>query len=197
MGLGVLGRHEAAVTAYWEAVPEFEKRHLWSNDIGALNSLGLVLTRLGRFDQARSAYAKALRRFSRDEHSSWMPLIRHGLAELLFASGRYIDAAHSFRDVKNAISELPFGYWHLKWGLQEIKTWARAGEVDRARVLLEELSEEAKRQGALEAKMLRRLKSSLSGKNPNLERLGALREESVRRLVDRAALVPRRNKRRS
>jgi tetratricopeptide (TPR) repeat protein len=196
MALGVLGRHEAAVTAYLEAVPEFEKQRLWSNYIGALNSLGLVLTRLGRFEQARSAYAKALRRFSRDEHSSWMPLVRHGLAELLSASGRYIDAAHSFRDVKDAIRELPFGYWHLKWGLQEIETWARAGEVDRARVLLEELSEEAKRQGVLESRMLRRLKSALSGKNPSLERLGALREESVRGLVNRT-VVPRQDKRSS
>jgi tetratricopeptide (TPR) repeat protein len=191
MALGMLGRYEAAVAEYFAAIPEFEERQLWSNYIGAVNSLGLALTRLGRFDEARRAYAKALRRFSRPEHASWMPLVRHGLAELLLASGRYEDAAHSFREVRHAIEDLPFGYWHLKWGLQEVEAWARAGELERAQRLLEDLLSDAESHGALDLAMSRRLRKAVGGKVQNLERLGKLREEMVRVLVSRAADTPR------
>jgi tetratricopeptide (TPR) repeat protein len=172
-----LDRQEDAVRAYRRAISTFERYELWSNYVGALNSVATSLTILGRFEEARREYARALRRFSHERHRYWLGYLRIGLAEALLAAGRYPEAAIAASRAANVFTDCGLRAQTLIARLLEVEGWARAGRVDRAHHRLSLFWNEVERDGALDAVVARELADALSGADPSYERLSFLRGE--------------------
>jgi tetratricopeptide (TPR) repeat protein len=66
---------------------------------GALSNRGSVLTKLGRFDEARATYARAMNLALRHGMDSLLRYVRAGLAELDFHRGQYVRALRAFREI--------------------------------------------------------------------------------------------------
>ncbi|MDQ2978232.1 MAG: tetratricopeptide repeat protein, partial [Acidobacteriota bacterium] len=147
--LATLGREEEALPLLSEALRVFESRGLWSNYVGALNNLGACYQRLGRLDEARREYARALRRLSRTRDASFLAVIRHGLAEVLFSAERYREAAGAFSQAARLYADKGFPANALGASLFEIESWARSGDTGRARHRLELFQAEVARSNAL------------------------------------------------
>jgi tetratricopeptide (TPR) repeat protein len=71
-----------------------------------LNNRATALMRLGRFDEARATFAKALNFGRRHNHASHLFFIRTGLAELDFRRGEYRRALHAFTKIVREASPL-------------------------------------------------------------------------------------------
>ena len=137
LALVALGEHLQAVEAYRQALPVFERYELWSNYVGAVNSLATALYRLGRLDEARREFARALRRFSREKHRSILGFLRHGLGDVLFAAGRYREAAISLGQASDCYAKCGLRANSLIATLSEAESWARQGNVERAKARLD------------------------------------------------------------
>lgn len=185
-----LGRQEEAVEAYRFALPIFKRRNLWSNYVVALNSIGTSLLKMGRFDEARREYAHALRRLSRDENRPLLAAIRHGLADILFSAGRYREAAMSLSRASRTYSECGLLARSLTASLFEIESWARAGELGRARHRLEIFRVDVARCGALDPSVTQQIADALAGNHPDLEALDGLRQQSEEVLHQRLGGMP-------
>jgi tetratricopeptide (TPR) repeat protein len=170
-----LDEWEEAVTAYRSALPTFERQQLWSNYVGALNNAATCLIKLGRFDEARREYARALRRFSHEEHRYWLGYVRVGFAEALFAAGRFREAARAAAQAGSVFGEAGLRAHHLIAHLLEVESWARHGDLDRARGRLEVFRAEVERDHALDPAVQRELVAALSGTNPDYENISSLR----------------------
>jgi tetratricopeptide (TPR) repeat protein len=175
-----LDQQEDAVKTYRETLPVFEKCNLWSNYVGALNSIGTSLVKLGRLSEARQEYAKALRRLSRDEHRSWLGFIRHGLADVLFAAGRYREAAISLTQAARLYAECGLPARSLTASLFEIESWARSGDLERAHHRLELFRAEVARQQSLDPSVLRQVENALAGLDPEFHNIADLRKQTER-----------------
>ncbi|HYK41932.1 MAG TPA: tetratricopeptide repeat protein [Thermoanaerobaculia bacterium] len=188
--LAKLGREEEAVPLLSGAVRLFERRHAWSNYVGTLNALATCLQNLDRLDEARREYARALRALSRDPDGSLLAATRYGLAEVLFAAGRFREAAASFSRTSRLYDELGLAANSLTSSLWEIESRARAGEVARAIHRLELFEKRVSQLGALDPRVTREIHSALSGTNPDLSRLTDLRrqaQEIVRERLSQAS----------
>jgi tetratricopeptide (TPR) repeat protein len=170
-----LEEHEDAVRAYRAALPIFERYDLWSNYVGALNSAATSLTRLGRFEEARRDYARALRRFSQDRHRYWLGYLRIGLAEALFAAARFADAALAASRAESVFEKAGLRAHQLIALLLEVESWARAGNLTRARLRLDLFRSEVERDHALDPAVQRELVGALSGANPDYQSISTLR----------------------
>jgi tetratricopeptide (TPR) repeat protein len=170
-----LDADEEAVSSYRSALPVFERHRLWSNYVGALNSAANSLTRLGRFDEARREYARALRRFSHEEHRYWLGYVRIGFAEALFAARRFGEAARAASQAGAVFGNAGLRAHQLIALLLEVESWARAGDLDAARGRLEFFRREVERDHALDAAVQRELVAALSGTNPDYENISSLR----------------------
>ncbi len=185
-----IGRQEEALGAYRLALPVFEKRKLWSNYVGALNSIGTSLLKVGRINEARREYARALKRFSREQHRSFLAFIRQGLAEILFSAGRYREAATSLAQAIRLYGQCGLFANSLTASLFEIESWARSGDLVRARHRLEIFRAEVARHSALDPSVARQIEEALSGANPDFERIAELRQQAERLLQERLRAVP-------
>jgi tetratricopeptide (TPR) repeat protein len=170
-----LADHEKAVDAYRSALPAFERHALWSNYVGALNNAASCLTQIGRFEEARREYARALRRLSHDEHRYWLGYVRIGFAEALFAAGRFDEAARAAGQAGGVFGESGLRAHQLIALLLEVESWARAGDLDRARARLDGFRSEVERDHALDPAVQRELVAALSGSNPDYENISSLR----------------------
>lgn len=173
-----LNQQEDAVRSYRAALPVFERYELWSNYVGALNSIGTSLVRLGRADEARREYARALRRFSRDTQLYWLGFLRTGLAETLLAAGRCAEAAVAAARAATILRELGLGANALIAALLEIESWARHGNIDRARHRLELFFQSVTREHVLDTSVLQELHDALTGAHPDFERLAMIRHHA-------------------
>ena len=93
------GEHE-------RALPHFDRANaLYDSEKDAraltmtLNNRANSLAQLGRFDDARASYAKALNIALRQGFASHLRFIRTGLAELDFLRGQYARALRAFREI--------------------------------------------------------------------------------------------------
>jgi tetratricopeptide (TPR) repeat protein len=190
LALFILDRQEDAVAAYRRALPVFAQYELWTNYVTTLNSIGTSLHRLGRLAEARREYARALQRFSREEHRSVLGFVHHGLADLLSSAGRYEEAAIALSRAAGSYlaSDLPANA--LIAMLCEVENWARSGQTGRANARLDLFHTEAGRHDALDPAIRREIKDALTGANPDFERLAALREQLAHRLQDRLRARP-------
>ena len=185
LALYALNRDEDALRAYLEALPIFERHQLWSNYVGALNSLATSLTRLGRHDEARREYARALRHFSRDEHRYWLGYVRIGFAEALVAAGRFAEAAMSAARAAKVFDECRLRAQSLIAMLLEVESWARHGDLARAQHRLRLFWVDVERDGHLDSVVLEDLAAALSGANPNFEKLASVREMASAQIQER------------
>ena len=71
-----------------------------------LNNRATALMRLGRFDEARATFAKALNFGRRHNHAAHLFFIRTGLAELDFRRGEYSRALRAFTEIVHEASPL-------------------------------------------------------------------------------------------
>ncbi len=172
-----LGGHEKALRIFREAAAVFEKRALWSNYINCLNNIGACLQQTGRLDEARQEYARALRRFPRNEARS-LAFLRHGLAEVLFCAGRYREAALSVSRAVRLYAGLNLSARALTASLLEIESWARSGDLARARHRLEIFQIEVRRHGGLDPAITAEIERALSGAHPDFARVAELRRQA-------------------
>jgi tetratricopeptide (TPR) repeat protein len=156
-----LDRQEDAVARYREALPIFERCELWGNWIGTLNSLATSLNRIGRFDEARREYARALRRFSSREHRAWRGFLLDGLAEVLFRAGKYRDAAAAYGRAARAYADGGLNAHALSIWAAEVESWIKAGEPGRARDRLDQLRAAVARESRLDKIVLRDVRGAL------------------------------------
>jgi tetratricopeptide (TPR) repeat protein len=182
-----LDRGEEALEAFRNACPIFQKHQLWSNYVGAITSLGACLMQLGRLDEARREYARALRVVSRERHAAWVGYIRNSLALVHFQAGSYRDAALAFLQVSRLFRDLGNTGNALIASLYEIESWALCGESGRAAQRLEIFRAEVTRHDALDPAIVRQLDAALSGSNPDFEEVALLRESAGRMLRERFA----------
>ncbi len=185
ISLSKLGREKEAMEAYRSALPVFEKRELWSNYVGAVNSLAACLSSLGRLDEARKEYARALKIISRQRHAAWVGYIRNGLALVLFQAGNYGGAALAFLQTSRIFRDVGNTANALTASLYEIESWALCGQPARAAQRLEIFRAEVARHNALDPAIVRQLEAALSGGDPNLEEVAALRRSAGQMLRER------------
>jgi tetratricopeptide (TPR) repeat protein len=190
LSLSGLGRLEDAIGAYRRALPVFEQQGLWSNYVGAVNSTGTALAKLGRLSEAKREYARAFRHVSHEHHRAYLAPLRHSLAEVLFLSGRYREAAVSLARARRLYAELRLLGYALKAALLEIECWARAGDLARARQRLETFKAEVFELGALDPSIARGIDEALSGGDPDLKRFSDLRTEAGEALDERLSDRP-------
>jgi tetratricopeptide (TPR) repeat protein len=178
MALLLLGRAEEALEVYRGALAVFESRSLWSNYVGVLNNVAVCLVELGRLDEARREYARALRRLSRDEHRSFLAFIRHGLAEVLFAAGHYREAARSLAHARRLYEECGLRANVLTAWLFEAESWARSGDLARARDALEACRGRIAGDRSLDPSVARQVEDALSGLDPDFRNIAQLRHQA-------------------
>ena len=178
IALSLLGRDEEAVACFRAVTPVFETQGLWKNYVSAVNSLGTSLGQLGRLAEARREYSRALKVVSRSKYPALLAFTRHGLASLLFFSGRYAEAAKAFGQAGAIFQDLhQIGDALLSW-LFEIESWARGGDIARALHRLVIFRAEVDRREALDPFIVGQLGEALSGRNPDFERVAELRRRA-------------------
>lgn len=178
MALLRLGRADEALECCYAALEVFENRELWSNYVGIVNNIAVCLVNLGRLDDARREYARALRHLSRSEHRSFLAFIRHGLAEVLFAAERYREAARSvwrarLLYINCGLRANALGAW-----LFEIESWARAGDLAKARESLSAFLSHLSGEQSLDSAVVRRVEEALSGLDPDFRNIAELRQHA-------------------
>jgi len=185
ISLSKLGKENEALEVFQSAVPVFQKSELWSNYVGAVNAVGACLARQGRLDEARREYARALRSVSRDRHAAWVAYIRNGLGLVLFQAGNYRGAALAFLQTSRLFREVGNTANALTAALYEIESWALCGQPARAAQRFEIFRTEVARHNALDPAIVRQLEAVLSGSDPNLEEVAALRRSAGQMLRER------------
>jgi tetratricopeptide (TPR) repeat protein len=182
MALQRLNRHAEAVESFQSSLPVFERFDLWSNYVGAVNATATSLVVLGRPDEARRQFAKALRRLSRDQHRSWLPFIRKGLAEVLFSVGRYREAAISAAQAARQYADCGMRSRSLLSSLFEVESWARAGESGRALHRLTLFRSEIAREGIHDPTLFRLIREIFAGSKPDFQMIAELRRSAEKTL---------------
>ncbi|MGA7992864.1 MAG: tetratricopeptide repeat protein [Thermoanaerobaculia bacterium] len=96
---GARGEHAQALLHLDRAINRFDIAEDARPLAMALNNKASVLAQLGRFDEARAHYARALNLALRCELIVNVRFIRTGLAELDFLRGQYARALRAFREI--------------------------------------------------------------------------------------------------
>lgn len=178
LALFSLGQVDDALGAFRRALAVFQSWGLWSNYVGAVNNIAVCLVKLNRLDEARREYARALRRLSRDEHRSFLAFIRHGLAEVLFAAGHYREAARSLVHARRLYDECGLQANVLTAWLFEAESWARSGDLARARDVFEAFRGRIVQDRSLDPSVARQVEKALSGLDPDFRNIAQLRQQA-------------------
>ncbi|HEX5133770.1 MAG TPA: tetratricopeptide repeat protein [Thermoanaerobaculia bacterium] len=187
IALSLLGRDEDALRCFRGAIPVFEALGLWRNSVAVVNNLGFSLARLGRLDEARREFSRALTKVSRERHPALLGFVRYGLARVLFFGGRYSDAAKSFSQAARLFEEREQTGDVLAANLWEIESWARGGDASRARHRLDIFRAAVERAQAFDAFLVHQLEDALAGRDPALEKIAELRESAENTLREKFA----------
>jgi tetratricopeptide (TPR) repeat protein len=147
-GLGSLfvhkGQFELALEYFDASLRAFESE----SDSGSqrttmlLNNRATALMRLGRFDEARATFAKALNFGRRHNHASHLFFIRTGLAELDFRRGEYHRALRAFSEIIREASPLASKAELLFSRLYTAECQARIGSYGPMAIEIEALRRE-------------------------------------------------------
>jgi tetratricopeptide (TPR) repeat protein len=167
-------------------MPVFEALGLWTNYVAVVNNIGILLARLGRLEEGRREFSRSLRRVSRERHPSLLAFVRAGLGRVLFLGGQYADAAKAFLQAARLFQELEQTGDMLCANLWEIESLARGGDLARARHRLSIFRTSVERTETLDAFIVRQLEEALGGRDPDLERIGELRERAEETFRERS-----------
>lgn len=184
LALSYLDRDEEALIDFRAARDGYEEAGFWNGWVTALNGIGACLLRLGRLDEARREYARALKRVSKGERPSVHAFVRGNLARTLFEAGRYADAARAFAASAELFESLSATADSVGARLWEIESLARCGAWGRAGALMGVLRDDVEAREALDPDLLASLQAVLSGEVRDVDILATLRrraEESLRR----------------
>ena len=97
--MGTKGDDVGALPYFDRAIAHFDPEKDARALTMTLNNRASSLAQLGRFDDARATYAKALTLALRNELTSHLRFVRTGLAELDFLRGQYSRALRAFREI--------------------------------------------------------------------------------------------------
>jgi tetratricopeptide (TPR) repeat protein len=173
-----IGRVEEALAAHRSTLPVFEAHGLWTNYVLALNNSAVYLVKLGRLDEARREYARALRLLSGHEHTSILAFIRHGLAEVLFATEHYREAARSVGHAHRLYVACGLRANALAAWLFEVESWARSGDLERAHETLAAFKRSLAADPSLDPSVARDVEKALSGLAPDFRNIADLRQQA-------------------
>ncbi len=140
--------------------------------------------RLGRVEEARREYARALRRVSRTERPAVHAFVRANLAKTLLAAGRAEDAARGFSSAASLFLEQASVVDALTAMLGEVEARARGGQAAAASRAFGRLRATLKREGAADSRLLSSLEAVLEGDSIDLSLLATLREQAEASLRD-------------
>jgi tetratricopeptide (TPR) repeat protein len=185
LALAKSNAREEALASYLVAIPIFERMGLWTNYVVTVNSLGVSLGKLGRLDEARREFARALRRVSREKDAALVASLRHSLAEVLFSAGRFREAGVSVARAIQLYEDAGLPVNALRATLFEVEAWARAGDTTRALHRLGLFRAALGRHRYLDPSVVREMEDALSGTDPDYEALACLRERADGLLAQR------------
>ena len=188
--LGKMGREAEAIPLLYSALAVFERRGIWSNYVATLSNLCTILQKVGRLDDAKREYARAIRRVPPESSGLYLAIIRHGLAEVLFLGQRYREAAASFSRASRLAADHGLTANSLDASLFEIESWARSGDISRARHRLELFQERVAGTCGLDPHVLAGIQNALAGSTPDLETLSDLRQRAGTDVHERLRLIP-------
>lgn len=173
-----IGRVEESLAAHRSTLAIFEAHGLWTNYVIALNNAAVSLVKLGRLDEARRDYARALRRISGQKQNSILAFIRHGLAEVLFAAGRYREAARSVGHAHRLYGACGLRANALTAWLLEVESWAKSGDLARAEESLAAFKRSLATDGSLDPSVARDIDQALTDLAPDFRNIADLRQQA-------------------
>lgn len=120
LGASITGEDDGSDAGLWEqSLRDFTMSTFVAPDFGrALNNQGVALSRLGRDEEARAAYTRAV---AADEEFA---APRHNLGNLHLRRGEYEEAAHWYRVAAKLQRKNPYLHYHLGLALYQ------AGDIE-------------------------------------------------------------------
>lgn len=185
LALSYLGRDEEAVAEFRSILAVLASHERWNTYVSALNGIGVCLTNLGRVDEARREYARALRQVSVSARVAVHGFLRANLARTLFRAGRWAEAARAFAGARSSFESHEARADAFQVDLYRIECLARLGSVAEAREALARFSDRVHREGAVDQSVLQSLELALTGGDPDLDRLASLRSEAEDQIATR------------
>ncbi|MBK8598509.1 MAG: zf-HC2 domain-containing protein [Holophagales bacterium] len=185
VALSYLSRDEEAIDELREILPVLARYERWNAYVAALNGLGTCLLNLGRIDEARREYARALRLVGRDARPAVHAFVRANLARTLFEGKRYSEAARASDEAARHYSAQGSKVDELTMRLLRVEALARSGESVRALEALSRLSEEVAALGAADPEILASLEAALGGDLPDVDLVETLRSRAQEQISER------------
>jgi tetratricopeptide (TPR) repeat protein len=130
---------------------------------------------MGRVQEARREYARALRQVSREARPAVHMFVRANLARTLFRGGRYEDAIRAFGSAAAMFAAQGAVADQVSMELFRVEALARLGDPRAARTALGALHRAVHEQNAIDGDVLASLAEVLSGERPDFDLLGVLR----------------------
>ena len=185
IALSYLARDEEALEEFRSILPVLAQHERWSPYVSTLNGIGFCLLRLGRVEEARREYARALRLVGREARPAVHAFIRANLARTLFEGKRYGDAARAFDGAARLFASQGATGDELTMLLLRVEALARSGSAVVARGLLGEVSRRVRALGAVDAAVLESLEAALRGDLPDVDLLQVLRTRAEVQISER------------
>ena len=185
VALSYLSRDEEAIDELREILPVLARYERWNAYVAALNGLGTCLLNLGRIDEARREYARALRLVGRDARPAVHAFVRANLARTLFEGKRYSEAARASDEAARHYSAQGSKVDELTMRLLRVEALARSGESVRALEAVSRLSEEVAALGAADPEILASLEAALAGDLPDVDLVETLRSRAQEQISER------------
>jgi tetratricopeptide (TPR) repeat protein len=189
MALSYLGRDEEAVVELRRVLPVLAEHERWNTYVTGLNAIGTCLLNLGRLDEARREYARALRLAGRKARPAVHAFIRANLARTLFEGKRFAEAARAFEEAARHFSAQGAMADELTMYLFRVEALARSGAIEKARSVAVPLFEEVRRLGAADHDLLESFEAALKGDLPDLDLLESLRDRAEEQISERLRRV--------
>ncbi len=183
VAMGALDRHAEALEPLRRAADTWAALGLWNGYGSAINCLGSSLLELGRLDDARREYARALKVTTKGNRPGNRAFLTQSLGRLMFRSGDYKRASAAFRTGAELFGRLGMVSDEAVLGLHLAECLARMGKTQAARACVQDVEEKLGQVPGLDPAILRELRVQLSGEAPDFEVINALRsraEEAIR-----------------
>ena len=183
VALGALDRHEEALELFRKAADDLADLGNWNAYGSAISCLGSSLLELGRLDDARREYARALKVTTKGNRPGNRAFLTQSLGRLMFRSGDYKRAAAAFQTAAEFFGKLGMVSDEAVLGLHLAECLVRIGKTQAARACVRDVEEKLRHVLGLDPAILRELRIQLSGEKPDFEVISALRdraEEAIR-----------------